>query len=374
MKKLNIFGPIGNWSDCVGVQTVSTFLDGLSAGEEFEVYINSPGGSVFEGIAIYNLLSEYSKQMTIKIIGEASSIASVIVCAGESEKVLIAETAMMLIHNPWTFAIVDEEYIKKLQKNLATMKEAIMVAYVRKTGLSREELNSLMLEGDYHAATKCETMGFAKVYIPSADEQQTIKASNDIKQSLMMKNIIMNLNIDKFSSSPEPTLDEVEGDNYLMNIEQLQAENASLQSQISAMTKTSEDFKAQILNDLSAVKAELSTVQTERDQAKADAQAKTQEVWLAEETAFCNELIMAKKLTKAELTGNSKDGETPAKVNKLLKLRNLDESLYNMERAELQARASFESLTADLDIPDEIEGKTNDLVAFVKTEYNEGRK
>lgn len=197
--EIDIFGDIGSFffSDSDSDNTAKSIrkkLANLKEGEELTVYLNSPGGYVTEGIAIYNLLAE--KKPTIKIIGEASSIASVIACAGA--KVLIAETAVMLFHKPWSFFSGDEDDLEKVNKNLKVLKESIIAAYQSKTGMSKKALDELMQEDTYHNAKKCLEMGFAdEVYTPSDDDKAKIEASNKLiaKQLRQYYNSTKNYNL-----------------------------------------------------------------------------------------------------------------------------------------------------------------------------------
>lgn len=364
MKKLHLFGPVYNSSgdDCISANKVAEFLNNLDESEQFEVYINSPGGSVFEGLAIYNLLNEYQSRLTVKIVGEASSIASVIACA--ASKVMIADTAVMLIHNPWTFAIVDEDYIKRLDKTLSTIKSQILKIYKSKTGKSVKELSAIMAESEYHDSASCIELGLAdEIYKPSEEEAKEIDRSEKIKNELVRKYMILNFKDTNISHKQSEDL---------MNIEQIQVQVTELQGLLSNreadLLALKSEFEA-LQNDYNAIQAEALELREFKAQAEADIAEKTQAIWAAEEKAFCEQLIVDKKLTRAEYMGNSQDGEVPAKVVKLLKLRNLDESLYKLEREEMSAKQSLEVLTTGFD---NLAQNELSLTNFIKTKYNNG--
>jgi ATP-dependent Clp endopeptidase proteolytic subunit ClpP len=226
--KIDIFGIIGEdyWGDdyYVSLKSVSKQLESLKEGEELTVYINSPGGSVFEGLAIANLLAE--KSPTIKIIGEASSIASVIACAGKT--VQIAESAVMLFHKPWSMAWGTEDDFAKVSKQLTTLKESIKTAYARKSNLSSDEIENLLDEDTYHSAERCKELGFAdEVYYPSPDEIQIIaKAMNTQFRKFF------NLNRNNFSNTGGSSIMDYEKEykNLLAKHEAMQANLITLQS------------------------------------------------------------------------------------------------------------------------------------------------
>jgi ATP-dependent protease ClpP protease subunit len=201
MQKLYLFGLIasdsgpglfGGGGDTISAKMVTDFLGGLQPQEQFEAYIDSPGGDVFEGLAIYNLLSEYSNQLTVKVIGEASSIASVVACAGN--KTLIAESALMMIHKPWLFACLNEDYILELQQKLTTIKESIITAYARKTAMSAAKINDMMTAGAFHNAKDCVKLGFADaIYVPSQEESTQAQTATQNNMAAYNKHFFTNL-------------------------------------------------------------------------------------------------------------------------------------------------------------------------------------
>ena len=79
--------------------------------KRLNVHISSPGGSVFDGIAIYNALTSHPSDVTVYVDGLAASIASIIALAGK--KVVMAENAMFMIHNPWTWTAGNAEELRK---------------------------------------------------------------------------------------------------------------------------------------------------------------------------------------------------------------------------------------------------------------------
>lgn len=140
--------------------TPALFRDELNAGSgDITVWINSPGGDVFAAAQIYNMLMDYSGNVTVKIDGLAASAASVIAMAGTT--VLMSPVAMMMIHNPATIAIGDAGEMKKAIDMLSEVKESIMNAYEIKTNLSRARISHLMDAESWFNATKAVELGFA---------------------------------------------------------------------------------------------------------------------------------------------------------------------------------------------------------------------
>ncbi len=123
------------------------------------VWINSPGGDCVAASQIYTMLMDYKDDVTVKIDGIAASAASVIAMAGT--KVLMAPTAMLMIHNPATVAMGDHTDMEKAIEMLDEVKESIINAYEIKTGLSRAKLSHLMDAETWMNANKAVELGFA---------------------------------------------------------------------------------------------------------------------------------------------------------------------------------------------------------------------
>lgn len=123
------------------------------------VWINSPGGDCIAASQIYSMLMDYKGSVTVKIDGIAASAASVIAMAGT--KVLMAPTALMMIHNPATIAAGDSGDMQKAIDMLSEVKESIINAYEIKTGQSRAKLSHLMDAETWMNANKAIELGFA---------------------------------------------------------------------------------------------------------------------------------------------------------------------------------------------------------------------
>ena len=140
--------------------TPQLFKDELNAGSgDITVWINSPGGDCVAAAQIYNMLTQYKGNVTVKIDGIAASAASVIAMAGNT--VLMSPVSMMMIHNPATVAFGDHAEMQKAIDMLAEVKESIINAYVIKTGLTRAKLSHLMDAETWMDANKAIELGFA---------------------------------------------------------------------------------------------------------------------------------------------------------------------------------------------------------------------
>ena len=159
-RELELYGTIAEESWFDDDITPAMFREELFAGSgPITVWINSPGGDCIAASQIYTMLMDYKDDVTVKIDGIAASAASVIAMAGT--EVLMAPTALMMIHNPATIAMGDHEDMKKAISMLDEVKESIINAYEIKTSLSRDKLSKLMDAETWMNANKAVELGFA---------------------------------------------------------------------------------------------------------------------------------------------------------------------------------------------------------------------
>jgi len=130
-----------------------------SGSGDITVWLHSPGGDVFAASQVYNMLRDYDGKVTIKIDGLAASAASVIAMAGD--EVLMSPVSLLMLHDPSTVAIGDSEEMQKAITMLAEIKEAIINAYVTKTGLSRNKISNMMTAETWLNSRKAVELGFA---------------------------------------------------------------------------------------------------------------------------------------------------------------------------------------------------------------------
>lgn len=163
---INIYGPILDsswWND--NVTTPKQIQDKLSAMgniSQINVHINSPGGSVFAGQAIHNMLRQHAANVTIYIDGLAASIASVIAMAGN--KIVMPPGAMMMIHNPLLslWGSYEAAEMREMANVLDKIKESLVATYLsRKTNKSKDEIVAIMDKTTWLTAADAVKDGFA---------------------------------------------------------------------------------------------------------------------------------------------------------------------------------------------------------------------
>lgn len=152
----------------------------FSGDGDVTVWINSPGGDCVAAAQIYNMLKEYSGNVTIKIDGIAASAASVIAMAGTT--ILMSPVSMLMIHNPATIAFGDAVEMKKAIDMLNEVKESIINAYELKTGMSRAKISHLMDSETWMNAYKAVELGFADdILFRNAEEKDDEDDEDELK-------------------------------------------------------------------------------------------------------------------------------------------------------------------------------------------------
>lgn len=154
------------------VLNVLNQVEGL---ENLNIYINSPGGSVFAGLAIYNALKRNGAYKKAYIDGVGASMASVIPFA--ADEVFIPANAFLMVHNPWTFAIGNAEMLRKVADDLDNLTTGVMSIYMENTrdGVTEEVIKGLLdkeswLDGNEAAKFFNVTVIESKKYAASAKE------------------------------------------------------------------------------------------------------------------------------------------------------------------------------------------------------------
>ena len=160
--ELTLYGEISDitwFGDEVTPKQFKEDLDALGDIDVLNVYINSPGGDVFAGQAIYSMLKRHKAQVKVYIDGLAASIASLVAMAGD--KVIMPANAMMMIHNPWTWGAGNANDFRKLADDLDKIRESMIAAYENRSALTSEEIANLMDAETWLSAKDSLEYGFA---------------------------------------------------------------------------------------------------------------------------------------------------------------------------------------------------------------------
>lgn len=267
-KKIVIDGVIG-W-DIWGSQ-VRKDLDGTK--DELVVEISSPGGSVFDGIEIFNLLRDYSRnvnKVTIKIIGLAASMASYIALAGDN--VIAEDNAVFMIHNVWNIAGGDHRELRKTADVLDELSNVLAKTYVKKTGKGLKEIRDLMNNETWLFGSDMVDAGFVDSIIESENKdgnsqnmlltlakgrvencfammEKSERSKNDMKKAAALlinpENKIDNTDKTEIID-PELQLNNMEVKNNMDELQKLQSRINELESENKSLKDENEDIQAHL--------------------------------------------------------------------------------------------------------------------------------
>ncbi|MDC7086721.1 ATP-dependent Clp protease proteolytic subunit [Corynebacterium pseudodiphtheriticum] len=150
---IDLFGEVG-WE--ITAKDVRTQLDGAG---DVDVFLNSPGGDVYEGLAIMNALRAHEGTVTIFIEGMAASIASVIAVGG-ADRVVARPHAELMLHHAWSGALGNADEMRKSAENLERISANLADIYADKSGMSPDAVLDLMSAETWFSASEALAAGF----------------------------------------------------------------------------------------------------------------------------------------------------------------------------------------------------------------------
>lgn len=187
--ELYIYGDIASdaykWSNTdISANDVINKLNEVHA-SNIDVFINSYGGEVAEGLAIYNALKRHNAKVTTYVDGFACSIASVIAMAGDTRKMY--DNSLLMIHNAWTVAQGNAEDLKKAAEDLTVINEQTKKAYLDVINIDESELNAMLDAETWITAEKAVEMGFATEVIAAKKPEKASASAQSIIYNLLTK-------------------------------------------------------------------------------------------------------------------------------------------------------------------------------------------
>ena len=225
--QINVFDVIGDqWSEQpVTAGSIKAALD-QAAGADVTVNINSPGGSAFEGLAIYNLLRNYSGRVVVNVLGLAASAASVIAMAGD--EVRIAKAAMLMIHNSSGLCWGTAQDMRDMAAVMDKLDSLMVGIYATRTGTPEADIAALMHQTDhYMTGQEAIDAGFADSLLaqdaPAATESTAVAA-------------LMPMRIAAMATQPKPT-PPAQSEETDMDLQAAQARIAELEAQNKALAQ-----------------------------------------------------------------------------------------------------------------------------------------
>lgn len=183
-----IYDEIGYWG--VTARQFASSMKALGDLDHINLHIHSPGGDVFDGIAIYNLLNSHTASKTVYIDGLAASMASVIAMVGNP--IIMPENAMMMVHKPWGITGGDANDMRDYADLLDKVEAVLIPSYAKKTGKTPDELALMLGEETWMTAQECLEHGFAD-QISTAVQAMARINSKRIEEFDAMPNALKNM-------------------------------------------------------------------------------------------------------------------------------------------------------------------------------------
>lgn len=238
---IGIYDPIGYdyWDDSgVTAKRISAALRSLD-GADVVVNINSPGGDVFEGLAIYNLLREYKGHVTVRVLGVAASAASFIAMA--ADEIQIARAGFFMIHNAWTGLWGNRNDLRETADFLEQIDDTIADIYHVKSGLSMDELKADMDKERWINGRDAIDSGFADAFLPSDVVVEDTKNSTKEKVAAHKADILL-AKAGMSRSSRRELIQDLKGTPGATNQATPSASNDVLESVLQSMRNATEKF------------------------------------------------------------------------------------------------------------------------------------
>jgi ATP-dependent Clp protease protease subunit len=186
------------WGDGISAKSFQKELSGLGKVTNIDLRINSPGGDVFDGFAIYNMLAQHPATVDVYVDGVAASIASIIAMAGDNIK--MAKNSLMMIHNPQGVAIGDANEMDRVKALLHQVKDNLTRTYEDRTKNKAAEIEAWMDDETWFTAEAAVEHGFADTVISA----QAVNACFDLSP---FRNIPQAIRQRLQNGAPTPELD-----------------------------------------------------------------------------------------------------------------------------------------------------------------------
>lgn len=166
-QSISVYDPIGEgfFGEGVTVKRVDAALRRIGAKNPVVVNVNSPGGDVFEGLAIYNRLREHQGEVTVKVLGLAASAASVIAMAGDT--VQIAKSGFLMVHNVWGVVIGNKNDLREAADMIEPFDDALAQIYADRSGVDLKAIKKLMDAETWLNGSQAIEDGFADELLPA---------------------------------------------------------------------------------------------------------------------------------------------------------------------------------------------------------------
>jgi len=183
---INLIGNVGSSPfDDISLRSVMLQIENVKDADEILININSPGGEVTEGFAIYNYLTGLPYNITTRGVGLVASIATVVFLAGKKRE--LYDNTQFLIHNPWTYGEGDAATLEKKAEELRSIENQLIDFYASHTGVEKTTLQELMNEDKMIGSDMAKDLNFATDILSPVKAFATVK--NKISNKTTMSKI-----------------------------------------------------------------------------------------------------------------------------------------------------------------------------------------
>lgn len=194
---LDLLDEIGFWG--TQAKDFSDQLKAISA-KELDVVINSPGGDVFAGLAMYNMLRNSGKTINVKIVGIAASAASVVAMAGDTRS--MPKNTMMMVHNPWTIAAGNADEFRETADTLDKIGASLLGVYVARAGIEEAKMKDMLASDTYLTADEALEHGLAT----EVTDEIKVQAKFDLARADLPENVRAALGLVKAQDDADPVV------------------------------------------------------------------------------------------------------------------------------------------------------------------------
>lgn len=244
--EISVYGEIGGW-ELPAAEFVKQ-VQALGQVDQINLSINSPGGSVFDALTMFNYLRRTGAEIVVRIDGIAASAASLLAMAGD--KIIMPVNSMMMVHNPWVFAMGNAEELREQADVLDKVGMAIATTYQSRTGQPIEKINELLATDSWLSAQEALAMGFCtevtdtavmKALFDVSPLPENVKAVYALAQAQDDSAVETDpaellgdgLEPEPFETAPEvPLTDLDDDDHYLAKLEEAKAQALAYSQQV----------------------------------------------------------------------------------------------------------------------------------------------
>ena len=176
--EIMVYGDISDYWGEVSSSEFKRELDGLGNVNNLTIRINSNGGSVTSGWAIYNVLKQHRAFKTVYVDGIAASMGAFIAMAGD--EILMSNAGLLMIHKPWGIAMGEAEELRKEADTLDKMFNIAVKIHAERTGTSEDEVRDMMIKTTYLNAEEALELGFIDEIIEYDGEETELDSESNM--------------------------------------------------------------------------------------------------------------------------------------------------------------------------------------------------